>query len=160
MCSITPKPFSAEQSLCYGTKLLKCEEIIKIVEKVWKSKDDAVALSRGWMSHHQVIAATLEMKGDNTYLKQKGGLYFGIRTNFYPNEDNTGVLKIDELEQETSAADQITNERIRKGLKHKIPLFKDLKEGQLTREQIGFFHYHLDHEKMDDEIWQTLLDDI
>ena len=115
------------------------------------------------MSHHQVIAAALEMKGDNTYLKQKGGLDFGIRINFYPNEDNTGILKIDELEQETSAADQITNKRTRKGLKHKITLFKGFKEGHITREQIGFFHYHLDHEKMDNEImeyWQTLLDDI
>ena len=64
---------------------------------MWKSEEDTVALSRGWMSHHQVIAAALEMKGDNAYLKKKGGLDFGIRMNFIPNEDNTGVLRIVEI---------------------------------------------------------------
>ena len=67
------KEISAEQSLNYGTRVLKCEEIIKIVDKVWKSEEDAVVLSRGWMSHHQVVAAALEMKGDNEYLKKREG---------------------------------------------------------------------------------------
>ena len=115
------------------------------------------------MYHHQVIAFALEMKGGNAYLEQKGGLGLGMRMNFHPNEDNTGILRMVELEQEISDSDQITNERIRKGLKHKIPLLKNFKEGQLTREQIGFFHEHLDNEKMDDEImeyWQTLFDEL
>ena len=80
--------------------------------------------------------------------------------NFYPNEDNTGILRIVKLEQETFAADYMINESIRRGLKHEIPLLQDLKEGHLTREQIGFLHEHLDHEKMEDEImeyWQMLL---
>ena len=145
------------------TRVLKCEKIIKIVNKVWKSEYDAVVLSRGWMSHHQVVAAALEMQGDNAYLKKKGGLDFGIRMNFIPNEDNTGVLRIVELEQETTAADQITNEFIRRGFKHKVPSILDLKRGELTWEQIRFFHNHLDHEKMDDEImeyWQSLFDEL
>ena len=110
-----------------------------------------------------MIAAALEMKRDNAHLKKKGGLDFGIRMNFIPNEDNTGVLRIVELEQETTAADQITNERIRRGLKHRVPSILDLKEGELTWEQIRFFHNHLDHEKMDYEImeyWQTLFDQL
>ena len=113
------------------------------------------------MSHHQLVAPALEMKGDNAYLKNKGGLDFGIRMNFIPNVDNTGVLRIVELEQDTTAADPITHERIRKVLKHQVPLLLDLKRGERTWEQIRFFHNHLDHEKMDDEImeyWQSLFD--
>ena len=71
--------------------------------------------------------------------------------NFYPNEDNTKILRIVELEHETTHADQVANARIRKGLKHKVPKILDLKEGELTWEQIRFFHNHLDHEKMDYE---------
>ena len=79
------KEISAEHSMCFGTKVMKCEEILKVVDKVWKSDEDAVALSHGWMSHYQVIAAALKMKGDYEYLTQKDGLDFGIRMNFYAN---------------------------------------------------------------------------
>ena len=41
---------------------MKCEEILKVVDKVWKSDDDAVALSREWISHYQIIATVLNMK--------------------------------------------------------------------------------------------------
>ena len=112
---------SAEQSMCFGTRVMKCDEILKVVDKVWKSTDDAVAISRGWMSHYQVIAAAYEMKGYNAYLKQNNGLDFGIRYNFYPNRERTGVVKVVEFENVTTPAEQIANERIRKGLKYKIP---------------------------------------
>ena len=62
---------SATQSLNYGTKIMKCEEILSVVDRVWNKENDAVEISKGWMSHHQVIAAALEMKGDNTYLRKK-----------------------------------------------------------------------------------------
>ena len=65
------KEISAEQSMSFGTRLMKCEEILKVVDKVWKSKDDAVAISRGWMSHYQVIAEAYEIKDDHKYLTQK-----------------------------------------------------------------------------------------
>ena len=65
------KEISAEQSMSFGTRVMKCEEILKVVDKVWKSTDDAVTISRGWMSHHQVIAAAYDMKGDNEYLTKK-----------------------------------------------------------------------------------------
>ena len=85
---------SATQSLNFGAKLMKCEEILSVVDRVWKSDDDSVAISRGWMSHHQVIAAALEMKGDNAYLRTKEGLDFGIRTTFIPNSEQNGVERI------------------------------------------------------------------
>ena len=146
------KEISAEQSMSFGTRLMKSEEILKVVDKVWKSTDDAVAISRGWMSHYQVIAATYEMKGDNAYLTQNNGLDFGIRYNFYPNREKTGIVRVVELENETTPAEQIANIRIRKGLKYKIPSISQVKTGKFTDEQIKFLRENLDDEKMDDEI--------
>ena len=64
--------------MCFGTKIMKCEEILKLVDNVWKSVDNVVALSRGWMSHYQVIATSLELKWDNKYLKQKDFSSIGL----------------------------------------------------------------------------------
>ena len=85
------------QSLTMGTRLMKSEEIIKIVDKVWKDNTDSVSISRGWMSHYQVIAAALEMDGDNAYLKNKGELNFGVRLSFHANIDNTRAEKLKNL---------------------------------------------------------------
>ena len=72
--------------------------------------------------------------------------------NFYPNQDKTGVVRVLEIENETTHAHQIANNRIRKGLKHKIPSILELKKGTLNDGQIGFLLENLDPEKMDDEI--------
>ena len=47
------------QGLKYGTKLLKSEEILDMVDKVWKGKTDTIIISRIWMAHRQVIAEAL-----------------------------------------------------------------------------------------------------
>ena len=86
--------------MCFGTRIMKCEEILKVFDKVWKSTDDAVVISQGWMSHYQVIAAAYEMKGDNAYLTKNNGLDFGIRMNFYPNAEKTGVIGVVEIEND------------------------------------------------------------
>ena len=83
---------------------MKLEEIIKIVDKVWNDNTHSASISRGWMSHYQVIAAALEMYGDNAYLKNKGGLDFGVRLSFHANAENTGVDKIVEPVEDTSDA--------------------------------------------------------
>ena len=103
------------------------------------------------------------MNGDNVYLTQKDGLDFGIRMNFYANEDRTGIIRITELENELSPADVIANERIRRGLKYKVPSIMSLQEGDLTDEQKEFFLENMDDEKMDDEIlefWQSICDEM
>ena len=89
------KEISAKQSLSFGNKLLKCEEILSVVDRVWNSNEDSVAISRGWMSHHQVIAAALEMKDENAYLRTKGVFDFGIKTTFIPNHEQNGVERIE-----------------------------------------------------------------
>ena len=65
------KKISSEQSMCFGTRVMKCEEILKVIDKIWKSTDDAVTISRGWMSHYQLIDAAFELKGYNAYLTKK-----------------------------------------------------------------------------------------
>ena len=41
------KEISAKQSLSFGNKLMKCEEILSVVDRVWNSYEDSVAISRG-----------------------------------------------------------------------------------------------------------------
>ena len=111
------------------------------------------------MSQHQVIAAAYDMKGDNEYLTKTNGLDFGIRMNFYPNH----TMRVEELEDERTIAEKIAHERIRKGLKHKVPSILKLNPEELTEDEIGFFTEYLDHEKLDDEIlefWDRLFSEI
>ena len=63
------------------------------------------------------MAAKLEMKGDNTYPYNKGGLNFGVRVLYHANEENTGVERIVEPMTEESPAEIIANDRVKKGLK-------------------------------------------
>ena len=65
------------------------------------------------------------MYGDNAYLKNKGGLDFGVRLSFHANEDNTGVDKIVEPFEDTIAAEMVANDRISNGLKYDIPNLRD-----------------------------------
>ena len=53
------------------------------------------------MLHYQVIAASWHAKGDNSYLATKGGLDFGIRSNFCANEARNGVEKVAATDNET-----------------------------------------------------------
>ncbi len=148
------KEISAIQSLTYGTRVMKNKEILTVVDKVWKDKTDSVAISRGWMSHYQIMAATLEMNGDNAYLHNKGGLDFGVRVSYHANEDNTGVNRIDEPATEESPAEIIANDRVKKGLKYDIPSILDLKHGHLTDEEKEFFRAELDFTSMNDDIME------
>ena len=58
---------------------------------------------------------------------------------------------------------KIANERIRKGLKYKVPSILELKSGMLNDAEIGFFLNNLDPDKMDDEIheyWNRFISDM
>ena len=141
---------------------MKFQEIIDTTKKVWEKKDDAVEISRGWMAHHQVIAAALETNGENEYLSKKRGLDFGIRNNFCANADNSGVVKLSDIDHRTNNLNgnqQDRNVRQRrqrceiKPLKYKVPSILELKKGHLTYDEIGFFREHLDPEKWTTELW-------
>ena len=132
-----------------------------MVDKVWKDTTDSVPISRGWMSHYQIMAATLEMNGDNAYLHNKGGLDFGVRVSYHANEENTGVNRIDEPASDESPAEIIANDRVKQGLKYKIPSILELKHGYLTDEEKDFFREELNIETMDDDLieyWHSQFD--
>ena len=50
------------------------------------------------------------MDGDNAYLKNKGGLDFGVRMSFHANRDNTGVYRIIEPVKDSSADEMVKKE--------------------------------------------------
>ena len=51
-------------------------------------------MPRIWISHYQIIAVTIETKGDNVYSHNKGGLDFGVRVSYHTNKNNTDVEKV------------------------------------------------------------------
>ena len=67
------------------------------------------------MSQYQIIATTIWIKGDNTYLHNKSGLDFGVQVSYHESEDNTGFERVVE-----PTAEIIVNERIKNGLKNEI----------------------------------------
>ena len=104
------------------------------------------------MSHYQVMAATLEMKGDNSYLHNKGGLAFGVKVLYHASEKNTGFERIVEPTTEESSAEIIANDRVEKGLEYNVPSILNLKHAYLTDKEIDFFRAEL--EMMDDDIME------
>ena len=123
-----------------------------MVDKVWKDTADEVAISRGQMAHHQVISATLEMDGDNAYLKNRGGLDFGIRMAFIANEENTGVDRIVEPLSELSADEQIERHREEIGTKYKIPEITNIEGENLPPRVKEFLKKNLQKNRMTREI--------
>ena len=116
---------------------MKCEEILSVVDRVWNSENDSAAISKGQMSHHQVIAVALEMKGDNVYLRTKGGLDVGIKNTFIPNREQNGVeIIISNVQNETDEEYELP---LNKNLKYNIPEIKNLKKFYLTDEEVDFF---------------------
>ena len=55
------------------------------------------------MLHYQIVAATIEMKGHNSYLHNEGGLDFEMQVSYHANEDNIGVERIIEPTTTTKA---------------------------------------------------------
>ena len=64
-------------------------------------------VSRVWTAYHQVIAADLELKYDNTYLGESGRVYVGIQKSFYTNSDNSDVERVMEPEYEGNLCSKV-----------------------------------------------------
>ena len=72
------KHVSREQALTFGSTLLKGEQLNQTVMKVWADSSNLTAIARAFAGHWQIVLAAMYHEGDNTYLKEKGGLSFGI----------------------------------------------------------------------------------
>ena len=88
---------------------LNNEKIPSVVDRVWNDTTNAIVMSRGWMSHYKINSAIIEMKLDNTYLHNKGGLDFGVGVLYHVNEYNICVEGVPATEK--YAAKIIVNER-------------------------------------------------
>ena len=74
-----------EQALVFGAILLKGEQLNETVMKVWNDQSNLSAIARSFSSHWQIVCAAMAHDGDNSYLKENGGLSFGIRRTFISN---------------------------------------------------------------------------
>ena len=79
------KDVSREQVLVFGARLLKGEQLNETVMKVWNDQSNLTAITRLFASHWQIVCAAMAHDGDNSYLKENGGLSFGIRRTFISN---------------------------------------------------------------------------
>ena len=86
------KILSREQAIRFGSKILVGNQINELVREIFFDKANVVAMSRAFAANHQVALAILQHKGDNNYLKERGGLSFGIRKRFVKNPNGKGVI--------------------------------------------------------------------
>eukprot|EP00957_Ditylum_brightwellii_P170103 12947729-Ditylum_brightwellii.AAC.2 len=74
----TSKMVSREVTIAHGAKKLGGKEQHEMVTKVWNDKNNLPTVARSYAQHHQIVCATLDYGGDNTYLKERKGIHFGI----------------------------------------------------------------------------------
>ena len=84
--------------------------------KVWQGPKNLTAINRSSAGHSQIVCAVImHHKGNNNYLKEKGGLYFGIRRTFVRNEQGDGIIPVtlaSETKRETMLGTGEYNTRI------------------------------------------------
>ena len=56
------KEFLVNISLTYGTRVLKNEELLSVVNIFWNDKIDVVAMKRIYISYYQICVVTIGMK--------------------------------------------------------------------------------------------------
>ena len=158
------KRCSREQSLTYGPRVMKGEELNKTVMKVWRDESTLPAISRGFAGHHQVVCAILEHEGDNNYLNESKGTSFGVRTFYTTNEDGNGVMveeEDDDANIEAEMTEAFLATRAARKLKYSVPNIRTLTEARLTEEMKGFLRENMDPDRLANdeevaEVWMRM----
>ena len=159
------KEVSKVQALEYGNIMLKGDELYHAVSKVWKNPKNCVAMSRAFAGHHQIVCSILEHEGDNTYLSSKGGLSFGIRKMFVPDQEGYGVIPISlaaNLEGETLQGAFLSERAIRK-LKYDPPNISTLHLAKLKPPMIFRLNNLMDKTQLSDSDlshWEELYKEV
>ena len=154
------KHVSREQALTFGSRLLKGEQLYETVMKVWQDPANLIAISRSFAGHWQIVCAAMHHKGDNMYLKEKGGLSFGIRRTFIGNERGDGIIPVSlapESEGETLSGSLLLENQI-SGLKYKSPPIQDLVHARLTGEMMHVLDTYMDKSSISEEHEAALKD--
>ena len=89
--AVMSKAVSREQSLVYRSRVMKGEELNKVVEMVFDDTANLPVINCGFSGHHHVVCAVLEHNGDQNCLKEKRGESFGVKQNFAEAEERDGV---------------------------------------------------------------------
>ena len=153
------KNVSSIQATDYHARLLKGEELHEAVMKVWNNKKNTVAMSRAFAGHSQVVCAILAHNGDNTYLREKNGMTFGVRKMFVPDEDGEGVIPIDLAPQTEGETVQgvFLSERNVKNLKYTPPDIRTFGNVELEPAMKELFIAYADVKLMTQEVEEVLL---
>ena len=88
------KKVSSCQAIVFGARLLKGEQLYKMVKAVWDNKLNHLAISCAFAGHHQIVLSIMHHDGDNKYLVEKGGLSFGIHTTYVADHESKGVVQV------------------------------------------------------------------
>ena len=152
------KAVSREQALTFGSRMLKGEQLNQMVMKVRNDETNLTAIARSFAGHCQIVCAAIHHKGDNIYLKEKGGLSFGIRRTFVRNEKGDGIIPVTlapEHEGETLTGSFLGESAI-DGLKYKSPDVTMLEHARLTDEMVTLLDKYMDKARMTEahrEVW-------
>ena len=108
----------------------------------------------------------LEHDGNNKYLKEIGGVSFGIRRHFMTNEDGDGVdgvvpIDVPDFQEGQSVAERFLANRAVRRLKYAQPNITTFSMGKLTEEMTAFLREMMDPDLMveDDqvtEVWDKM----
>ena len=153
------KLVSKVQAVDYFARILKGEELHQAVMKVWNDPNNAIAMSRAFAGHSQIVCAILENNGDNNYLSEKKGLSFGIRKMFVADEDRTGIIPVPlapENEGET-AQGYFLNERNSRGLRYEPPDIRRFDNTKLTSSMIRMLNEYVDGSKMSEDVHDFIM---
>ena len=157
---VLSKRVSREQALSFGSTLLKGEQLNQTVMKVWADSSNLTAIARAFAGHWQIVLAAMYHEGDNTYLKEKGGLSFGIRLTFINNERGDGIIPVNlapESEAETLSG-SLLSENQASGLKYRSPKVRELTHAFLTSEMLLLLDRYMDKALMSDDHKMALLE--
>ena len=153
------KAVSREQALLFGSTLLKGEQLHDTVMKVWNDEANLGAIARAFASHWQIVCAAMFHKGDNDYLKEKGGLSFGIRKTFVTNRNGDGIIPVTLAPEHEGATltGELLNENFLKGLKYPTPSISELTMARLTPQMLEVLDEYMDKSKLTDEHRDALI---
>lgn len=152
------KLMSRIQAVLFGGRIIVGEELKSAVEKAYFDERNLVAMSRAFAANHQLASAILHYKGDNNYLKEKGGMTFGIRKTFINDKEGNGVVPIDLAPVDES--ETFCGKLIQKGLKYKSPNIYDMKEVKLSTQMKVALDRDMDFETLSDfetDFWDYIV---
>ena len=144
------KAVSTLQALIFGSVMLKGEQLYETVNAVWTDDTNQLAMSRAFAGHHQIVLSIMHHEGDNSYLVEKGGLSFGIRTAYIPDHEGKGVIPVPlapETECETTQGAYL-NEQATRRLKYELPDVGDLDKARLSQQMVKLLYNLMDRENM------------